>query len=52
MFGALSGMVLSVALTAVGFYVLYVVVRRAVRDGVRDAAAISQATGADEDVRN
>ncbi len=33
----LSALLLTTALSAAGSYVLYVVVRRAVRDGIRDA---------------
>lgn len=37
--GGLEALVLNVLLLAVAFYVLYVVVRRAVRDGMADAWA-------------
>jgi hypothetical protein len=36
--GTVSALVLWLLFVALGFYVLYVVIRRAVRDGIRDAA--------------
>ncbi|WP_169566294.1 hypothetical protein [Microbacterium luticocti] len=42
----LTGLVLAVVLAAVFFYVLYVVVRRAVAAGIRDAAGRAPATDA------
>ncbi|WP_144268090.1 hypothetical protein [Demequina sp. NBRC 110055] len=44
--GGLEVLVLNVLLLAVAFYVLYVVVRRAVRDGMADAWAKREATTA------
>jgi hypothetical protein len=49
--GVLSRLVLTATLTAAGFYVLYAVIRRAVRAGIRDAATGSPATDPHEDMR-
>ncbi|MCB2413963.1 hypothetical protein LGT39_14015 [Demequina sp. TTPB684] len=35
---AVSAILLTAALASAGFYMLYVVVRRAVRDGIQDAS--------------